>query len=101
MTGVSQGNLNHSEVVTEYSGLTPRVANKKEQGAKICNLLRDVFYTSAKTLFELFRLGMSGNYLDQDGLHRIVDETSGGKISADDIDTAWSHVMRNGRITFE
>ena len=101
MTGVNQGNINHSEVVSEYSGLTPRVASKKEQGTKICNLLRDVFYTSAKTLFELFRVGMSGKYLDQEGLHRIVDETSGGKIAANDIDTAWLHVSRAGRITFD
>jgi len=30
-----------------------------------------------------------------------VEEVSGGKISAEDIDAAWFHVVRNGRITFE
>jgi hypothetical protein len=44
---------------------------------------------------------MCGSSVDQDGLHRIVDSASGGKIGADDIDAAWAHVCRHGRITFD
>jgi len=47
---------------------------------KTINTIRDIFYTCQRTLFDLFKLGMSGQTVDRDGFQRIVLEASGGVV---------------------
>ncbi len=46
----------------------------KTHAAKVRAIIRDVIYTSKENLYDLFKVGMTGNSLDLEGLLRIVSE---------------------------
>lgn len=95
------GNVVGSERVTEFSGVTPRANIKIVSDAqRTCETLRDVFYTSGKTLYDLFKIGMSGKTIDKEGFTKICEEVGAGLIPASDLFEAFNLVAKNGRITF-
>lgn len=80
----AESNVRSALTPSEFSGMSrfgglDRGA-KKQQAAKLRGLLRDIFYTSKTNLYEIFKLGMTGNSLDCDGFVRIVNEMSRGAI---------------------
>ena len=44
----------------------------KQSVAKLRGLIRDIFYTSKQNLYEIFKIGMTGTCLDDEGFSHIV-----------------------------
>lgn len=68
---------------------------KKQQVGKLRGLLRDIFYTSKTNLYEIFKLGMTGNSLDCEGFVRIVNEMSHGAISDTETQMIFKSLPKN------
>lgn len=82
--------------------MTPRAASAKVSDAqRTCETLRDVFYTSGQTLYDLYKLGMNGKTLDLEGFTKICEEIGAGLLPAADLDRCFNHVALRGKITFE
>jgi len=64
-------------------------------------LLRDIFYTSQRNLYDLFKIGICGHQVDSAGFRRIIDEVGGSGISESDCDLAFKLVSINNKITFD
>ena len=80
-TNGSQGsNIRSNLTASEYSGLSRFGGNDrtatKASALKLCGLIRDIFYTSKQNLYEIFKMGMTGNSLDHEGFTLIIDEMS-------------------------
>ena len=61
---------------SEFSGIS-RFGGKdgsqvKQSVAKLRGLIRDIFYTSRQNMYEIFKIGMTGSSLDEEGFAHIV-----------------------------
>ena len=67
---------------SEFSGMSrfggQDKSTLKNQATKLRGLVRDIFYTSKQNLYEIFKLGMTGNSLDLDGFNTILQELANG-----------------------
>ena len=62
------GGIRSNITPSEFSALSHKQrASNKVSAERITALLRDMVYSSRQNLYELFRIGMTGNGLDLDG----------------------------------
>jgi len=66
-------------------------------------LIRDIFYTSRQNLYEIFKIGMTGNSMDSEGFWTIVSEVGRDCISQDEITLVFKSLVknRNDKVTFQ
>ena len=61
--------------------MTPSAAaGRLADGKKVVGMLRDLFYSTRQNLYEIFKIGMTGQSLDIEGFLKIVAETSEGLV---------------------
>lgn len=81
----AESNVRSQLTPSEFSGMSrfggADRTQKKKEAAKLRGLLRDIFYTSKTNIYEIFKIGMTGNSCDIEGFQRIVSEMSRGAIS--------------------
>ena len=98
------GNLRSDITQSEFSGLQRARAHESKQsmGQKSLAKLKDLFYATKENLYELFKVGMTGNGLDYEGFYRVVQSAAGGSVSAEEIDSAFKLLQkdRNGKVSF-
>ena len=83
------GGIRSNITISEYSALSKQhtCANSNATEAeKITAMLKDMIYSTKQNLYELFKVGMTGNSLDLEGLSRLVNEVSGGCVPDRDIE---------------
>ena len=86
------GGIRSNITISEYSALSKqhrdgtRANPNKSEAEKITAMLKDMIYSTKQNLYELFKVGMTGNSLDCEGLSRIVSEVSGGCVPDSDIE---------------
>jgi hypothetical protein len=83
------GGIRSNITISEYSALSKqhtRANLNKPEAEKITAMLKDMIYSTKQNLYELFKVGMTGNSLDLEGLSRIVSEVSGGCVPDSDIE---------------
>jgi len=64
--------------------------------------MRDMIYTSNKSLYELFKEGATGGALDLDGFNKVFEIASDNSLKKADIETVFKAVAKNknGKISF-
>ncbi len=74
----------------------------KNHAAKVRAIIRDVIYTSKENLYDLFKIGMTGNALDLEGLLRIVSELNCG-LPEDEVTLVFKSIPKNknDKISFQ
>jgi len=112
-TNAFQGQtLRSAHSVSDFSGLsfhasgrmTPnRAAALKDDGKKVVGMLRDLFYSTRQNLYEIFKIGMSGQSLDLEGFTKIVSQCSEDLVPEYDAQLAFSALSKNkhGKVTFD
>lgn len=98
--------LRDSDAMSDMSRLTGIASSAQAPKAdlqKPINTIRDIFYTSKRTLFNLFRagVGMNGQQMELDGFLRLVHEVSEGGFPTEDAEAAFKGTAKMGRMTFE
>ena len=66
----------------------------RQHASKIRGIIRDVIYTSKQNLYDLFKVGMTGNSLDLEGLQRIVSELNCG-LPEDEVTLVFKSIPKN------
>ena len=104
----SQGsNVRSNLTPSEFSGMS-RFGGKdgsqvKQNVAKLRGLIRDIFYTSRQNLYEIFKIGMTGSSLDEEGFAHIVAEVGRDCISEEEVKLVFKSLVknRNDKVTFQ
>lgn len=77
---------------TDTLGNLPGNENKPK-AKKIIAALRDLFYSTHKNIYELFKVGcVTGKKLDIGGFTKIVNDCSAGSWSSEDIEVAFVYL---------
>jgi len=91
---------------SDFSGIS-RFGGKdanalRQHASKLRGIVRDVIYTSKQNLYDMFKLGMTGNSLDLDGLKRIVSELNCG-MPDDEVTLVFKSLPknRNDKVSFQ
>ena len=91
---------------SEFSGIS-RFGGKdagavKQSVMRLKGLIRDIFYTSRQNLYEIFKIGMTGQSLDAEGFYTIISEVGRDCISEDEIILVFKSLIknRNDKVTF-
>jgi hypothetical protein len=91
------GNEQRDVLATVQERQTPKketVTQKQLQVEDLLQKIKDVFYTSKKTIYDLFQEGKAGTTIDVIGLTKIVTKYSGGVVSEEQIDQVFRHVAK-------
>ena len=113
--GISGGYGNQSQASGVRSQLTPsefsgisRFGGKdssqvKQSAARLRGLIRDIFYTSRQNLYEIFKIGMTGTSLDEEGFIHIVAEIGRDSISEQEVKLVFKSLVknRNDKVSFQ
>jgi len=69
---------------------------------KLMQHLRDLFYSTRKNLYEIFKLSKTGNTIDFEGFRKLIKQISHGLVDDHSIEVAFKTVARRGAsISFE
>jgi hypothetical protein len=64
-------------------------ANKQPSVDDFIRRIKDLFYSSKRTLFEIFNDGKTGSTIDAIGLKKVVSKLSSNLVTDDQIDQAF------------
>ena len=69
---------------------------------KSIDALRDIFYSTQKSLFTLFRtaVGSNGKFIELDRFLQLVTYTSGDSFPHEEAQLVYKSMVANGKITF-
>lgn len=75
----------------------------KSQVARLKGIIRDIFYTSKQNLYEIFKIGMTGQSLDAEGFTEIVNQISRNGLGQEEITLVFKSLIknRNEKVTFQ
>lgn len=59
-------------------------------------MVKDLFYATRKTIFELFNEGKLASSLDLEGLKKLVNTYASGRVPDSDVETVF-HLVAKGR----
>ena len=98
----------HSCETAAAEGASPEEAGQQEavveKTNKMMAVIKDLFYSTGKTLYQLYREGCSGDQLDLPSFHKIISRYSNGSLTQDDVASAFHAIAaRSGglAITFQ
>ena len=57
----------------------------QEKPNKMLAVIKDLFYSTGKTLYQLYREGCSGDQLDLPSFYKIINKYSNGALTQDDV----------------
>lgn len=94
--GQSAGNLSEFDGM-DLGALTPTKPNRRQgtitgDTGKLISMLQDVFFATRKNLYELYRVGTSGQTLDFAGFKVIIADCSRCYVSDSDMEITFKHI---------
>lgn len=56
--------------------------------------IKDLFYSTGKGIFDIFNEAKLGSIVDFEGLNKVVQEYSGGRVNEDDVKSAFNYISK-------
>jgi predicted nucleotidyltransferase len=77
-----------------YNTLLEKIGTKKPTVEDFVRKIKDLFYASKKTMFELFHDAKTGSGIDAIGLKKLVQRLSSNTITDEEIEQAYKHASK-------
>jgi len=74
-----------------YNTLLEKIGKKKPTVDDFVRKIKDLFYASKKTMFELFTEGKTGSGIDAQGLKKLIQKLSSNIVTDEQIEQAFNH----------